>query len=198
MTKYKIPFLVFLFLATAATLFPPFRWGEEKLRTERERRRLAFEFDINPTEVLPVKKYGFLFGDSKQQFQVWGWDEKQKQSIPRNIILERQLITTELLLEYFLALVIACVVYVILPKSRSDKLTGSQRQRRGIVILPKQKSESNPETKNTESHIEEADPLTEGYKVYRDNLSKPPEERQAALKRFLQEQKAKSEQNETS
>ena len=102
----------------AATLFPPFRWGEEKLKTERERRMLAFEFDIKPTEVLPIKKYGFLFGDSKQQFQIWGWDEKQKQSVPKNMVLERQLIVTELFLECFLAFIVAGVVYLLLPKRK--------------------------------------------------------------------------------
>lgn len=140
MAKYKVPLLVFLTLVAAATLFPPFRWGEEKLRTERERRMLAFEFNINATEVLPVKKYGFLFGDSKQQFQVWGWDDRQKKSMPKYMVLERHLILIELLLEYFLAFVVAGIVYLLIPKRQSDN--SLMRQRRGIVILPKQKSEA--------------------------------------------------------
>jgi len=102
-----------------ATLFPPFRWGEEKLRTERERRMLTVEFNINATEVLPIKKYDFLFSDSKKQFLVsWGWDNQQKKSIPNYMMLERQLIVTELLLEYFLAFVIACVVYFLFQRKK--------------------------------------------------------------------------------
>lgn len=117
MTKYRSLILAFLLLASLATLFPPFHWGEEKLRTEAERRRRIGGVRIS--EVLPIKKYAFLFGDSKREFQI-GWDAEK--NIPVRLTLERSMITTELLLEYFLAFVLAFIAFIIisLRKPRSQ------------------------------------------------------------------------------
>ncbi len=98
--------LTFLSLVTAATLFPPFNWGQEWLTTEAERRLIMRHPWMY--ERLPIKTYAFLFGNSKKAFLVnWGWDSYKQESIPIFRALERRLNTTELLLEYVLALVVA-------------------------------------------------------------------------------------------
>jgi hypothetical protein len=90
-------------LMTAATLFPPFNWGEERLTTVGERALFR--------ETLPVKGYAFIFGASSRIVSLpWGWDEQQRRSVPRRPRLQRHLITSELLLEYVLILIASAVV----------------------------------------------------------------------------------------
>lgn len=61
MKDYKIGLIVFLFLATVISLFPPFEFGNEKLITLQERRNNS---DIS--EKLPVKKYDSIFNSNKK------------------------------------------------------------------------------------------------------------------------------------
>jgi hypothetical protein len=62
-----------LVLMIAATLFPPFHWGEEEVRTEAERR----SFRSRHREIydqMPIKTYSFLLGASSRAFLEWTWD----------------------------------------------------------------------------------------------------------------------------
>jgi hypothetical protein len=99
----------FLVLVTAATLFPPYHWGEDKLRlgTEVERRHAARELGELYGQI-PIKRHAFLFGDSHQEFLGWGWQNGQSVRIP--VKLHRRVITAELVLQYVLAVVIAALV----------------------------------------------------------------------------------------
>ena len=116
MASYKYVALIFLLLASIVTIYPPYRWGEERLGTEGERRRpIARGSSERVTDALPIKQYDFLFGDSKKQFQVgWEWDDVAKRNAPIYLTLERRLITTELILEYLLALILSCTVSLVL------------------------------------------------------------------------------------
>jgi hypothetical protein len=60
MKDYKIGLCVFLFLATVISLFPPFEFGNEKLKTLQERNA-----NYRISEKLPVKRYDFIFGGVK-------------------------------------------------------------------------------------------------------------------------------------
>jgi len=65
MKDYKIGLIVFLFLATIISFFPPFQWGDENIKTEKERIR-----NQNILENLPIKKYDFLFSSNKKYFPI--------------------------------------------------------------------------------------------------------------------------------
>src|SRR5262245_27172078 len=118
---FLIPFSV---LIIVATLYPPFYWGNEKLR---EWRGLS-ENELNqlrrsPNEWagyagranLPVKDYGFLFGAPRKNFLVaWGWDPYKRESIPVDFTLTRELIVWELVLEYVLAFAVASGFYALI------------------------------------------------------------------------------------
>jgi hypothetical protein len=75
MKDYKIGLIVFLFLATVISLFPPFEFGNDKLKTLQEEYAIFGEklktwqeqADIvRMSHELPVKKFDFLFGDNKK------------------------------------------------------------------------------------------------------------------------------------
>jgi hypothetical protein len=57
----KISLIIFIFLALIISLFPPFEFGNEKLRTLHERNTYS---DI--AEKLPIKKYDFILNDNKK------------------------------------------------------------------------------------------------------------------------------------
>ena len=123
MTAGRSPVLVFTFLGllSVATLFPPFNWGEELLRTETER-RLTWLRHRSLYDRLPIKTYSFLFSDSKRDFLKWGWDGRQSVQVP--VLLHRRLIREELMLEYVLALVVSLLVAQVAswlrPPGRAD------------------------------------------------------------------------------
>ena len=68
MKNYKTGLIVFLFLATIISLFPPFEWGNKNIKTERERIK-----NRNILESLPIKEYDFLFSSNKKLFPVGGY-----------------------------------------------------------------------------------------------------------------------------
>jgi hypothetical protein len=112
MQNLKSTLLVFVLLAAAATLFPPYHWGEEKLQTTKERDSyIGAGSNVLLSEVLPIKQYDFLFNPSRKQFQLgWGWDSRQGKSVQIRPALERNLIISELCLEYALAM---CAAYIL-------------------------------------------------------------------------------------
>lgn len=61
----KRSFLIFLFFSTFITIFPPFKFGGEKLRTLTERKQ-----NYNLAYKLPIKKYDFIFGSNQKPIQV--------------------------------------------------------------------------------------------------------------------------------
>ena len=60
-TFIKISAAIFILLAVIISLFPPFEFGNEKLKTISERR---INSDI--ADKLPVKKYDFILGSNKK------------------------------------------------------------------------------------------------------------------------------------
>ncbi len=73
MKDYKIGLFVFLILATIISLFPPFEWGDENIKTEKERTR-----NRNILESLPIKKYDFLFATNKKYFPIGSYQRNEK------------------------------------------------------------------------------------------------------------------------
>ncbi|MCL4551179.1 MAG: hypothetical protein M1495_21725 [Bacteroidetes bacterium] len=73
MKDYKIGLFVFLSLATIISLFPPFEWGDENIRTEKERIR-----NRNILGSLPIKKYDFLFSSNKKYFPIGNYNLNEK------------------------------------------------------------------------------------------------------------------------
>lgn len=65
MKDYKIVLIVFLFLATIVSLFPPFEIGNELLRTQQERNKYSEIMDN-----LPLKRYDFLFSKTKKSYPI--------------------------------------------------------------------------------------------------------------------------------
>ncbi len=64
MDKYlfiKVSAVIFILLSVIISLFPPFEFGNEKLRTVSERRS-------NYTNKLPIKQYDFILGNNKKSF----------------------------------------------------------------------------------------------------------------------------------
>jgi hypothetical protein len=68
--KYSIP--VFLLLAIYISLFPPFQWGGDKIKTHNEREN--FEY----SDLLPIKEYDFLFSGNKKLFKVGKYKVSKK------------------------------------------------------------------------------------------------------------------------
>lgn len=101
-----LPIVIGLLLGAAATLYPPYNWGEEKLVSERDRRRYG--------ERLPIKKHTFLMSDGYQNFSFWGWNYNTNASELQPMRLARKLIKEDLILEYVLILIISLGCYVIL------------------------------------------------------------------------------------
>ncbi|HUS11040.1 MAG TPA: hypothetical protein VMZ30_11280 [Pyrinomonadaceae bacterium] len=101
--------VIFFGLCLLATLFPPFLWGEELFQQED----ISFEYKLQLSQSggLPVKKYAFLFGASKQRLYsgVWLWNESEGRSGPFYLAVQRRLLVSELLLEYVLAFIIAFI-----------------------------------------------------------------------------------------
>jgi len=93
MSKYKILIGSFIFLSTVISFFPPFSWGDEKLRTISERQTIHYYLE----DKIPVKGYDFLFNDLKKEFVFSS----------SKVTLERHLIVSELLIEIFIALLIS-------------------------------------------------------------------------------------------
>ena len=62
-TFIKISAAIFILLAVIISLFPPFEFGNEKLRTLSERKSNS---DI--VNKLPIKQYDFIFGNNKKSF----------------------------------------------------------------------------------------------------------------------------------
>jgi hypothetical protein len=115
---------ILLFLIIVATLYPPFIWGEEKLRTSNERYDLQ---DSSPKayDALPLKKYDFLFSSSKRQFQFdWGWNQYKKESYPIILSLQRRLDFSELALEYVLCVLFAIIINYSFSRFRHIILKG--------------------------------------------------------------------------
>lgn len=64
--KNIILILSFIILSLIISLFPPYSWGDEKLRTQRERQRVNYYFENK----IPFKQYDFLFNDIKKEFTI--------------------------------------------------------------------------------------------------------------------------------
>jgi hypothetical protein len=99
--------LVLIFLFILATLFPPYSWGDERLKTKDERNKYIRDVGYL-NDLLPIKEYDFLFSSSKKEIFV-GWGFEQGKSTKKYITLERHLITEELLLNYVLCVLIAAI-----------------------------------------------------------------------------------------
>ncbi len=69
----KISAAIFILLAFIISLFPPFEFGNEKLRTLSERKSNS---DI--VNKLPIKQYDFIFGSNKKSFtlEYYSFNEK--------------------------------------------------------------------------------------------------------------------------
>jgi len=65
MKDYKIGLFVFLSLATIISLFPPYQWGNEYLRTQKEREENSYII-----KYLPIKQYNVLFTSNKKYFPI--------------------------------------------------------------------------------------------------------------------------------
>lgn len=85
MKRYQLGILAFLLLALLTTLFPPFEWGNERLRTQRDRQAtvqitatLAGEltpYGTTAERVFPIEKRGFVLGSPWKKVQIgWGWE----------------------------------------------------------------------------------------------------------------------------
>lgn len=99
MSENKILIGSFLLLSVVISLFPPFSWGDEKLRTISERQTIHYYLE----DKIPVKEYDFLFNDLKKEFIFSN----------SKVILERHLIISELLIEIFIALLISIFIQFI-------------------------------------------------------------------------------------
>lgn len=99
MSKYKILIGSFILLSVVISLFPPFSWGDERLRTLSERQTTHYYLK----DKIPVKEYNFLFNDLKKEFI---FDNSK-------IMLERHLIISELLIEIFIAFLISIFIQFI-------------------------------------------------------------------------------------
>lgn len=100
--RVTVALTVFLVLAGAATLYPPFSWSRELTRVEQR------------GITVPIKRYAFIFGNSQATFTRWDSD-RQGRSFPVPITLSRRLIVSELVLEYVGALLLALLVALFWP-----------------------------------------------------------------------------------
>jgi len=110
----NVAIYVFLSLSLVSTLFPPCNWGEEMLRTERER-------FINSNLGLPIKEYSFIFSDNKKVFK-FDWDNYQQISIQKAYTLHRTILFSELIIEYILVFIISVISFYIVPRLQFRKL----------------------------------------------------------------------------
>lgn len=102
MNKLKPAVFVFLIMSSIITLFPPFQWGNERLRTIEERKASRNIY----SDILPVKEYNFIFSPFKKDF-----------TINNNIAsLNRELITSEIILEYLFAIIFSSIFYFLYVK----------------------------------------------------------------------------------
>ncbi|MCL5029038.1 MAG: hypothetical protein M1480_08470 [Bacteroidetes bacterium] len=99
MSKNKILIGSFILLSIVISLFPPFSWGDEKLRTISERQTIHYYLE----DKIPVKEYDFLFNDLKKEFIFSN----------SKVTLERHLIISELLIEIFMAFLISIFLQFI-------------------------------------------------------------------------------------
>lgn len=99
MDKLKPAVFIFLILSSFITLFPPFQWGVERLRTIEERKTSQNIFSDN----LPIKEYNFIFSSSKKEFTVNN----------NTVSLNRVLITSEIILEYVFSIIISLIFYFL-------------------------------------------------------------------------------------
>lgn len=100
--KNIILIVSFITLAFIISLFPPYSWGDEKLKTERERQRISYYYENN----LPFKQYDFLFNDIRKEFKIGN----------NKITLERHLIVSELIIQIFLAFLFSILVQFLYRK----------------------------------------------------------------------------------
>lgn len=92
----------FIILSFIISLFPPYSWGDEKLRTQNERQRVSYYYENK----IPFKQYDFLFNDIKKEFPIG----KNK------VVLERHLILSELIIQLFLAFLLSILVQFLYKK----------------------------------------------------------------------------------
>jgi hypothetical protein len=100
--KNIILIISFITLAFIISLFPPYSWGDEKLKTERERQRINYYYENN----LPFKQYDFLFNDIRKEFKIGN----------NKITLERHLIVSELIIQIFLAFLVSILIQFLYRK----------------------------------------------------------------------------------
>lgn len=96
MNKNIILIVIFIFLSIIISLFPPYSWGNEKLKTTNERQSVHYYYG----DKIPIKEYDFLFNDLKKEFIISN----------HKISLERHLIISELLIELFIAFLFATLI----------------------------------------------------------------------------------------
>src|SRR5687768_4375002 len=115
MQKSKVIGITFFGLCLLATLFPPFLWGEELF--QHQDASFEYKLKLSQSGGLPVKKYAFLFGDSKQNLYsgFWSWNEQEWKSKPIYVTAQRRLLGSELVLEYVLAFIVAAFSAFLLP-----------------------------------------------------------------------------------
>ena len=82
---------------------------------------------------LPVKNYAFLFGANVASFLQWTWDYQHKSSIQAPIVLKRELIVSELLLEYAIALFLALLAANLIPAPKRARLADAAPDSRSAV-----------------------------------------------------------------
>lgn len=73
MKDYKIGLIVFLILATIISLIPPYQWGNEYLKTQKEREENSYII-----KYLPIKQYNFLFTSNKKYFPIGSYQINEK------------------------------------------------------------------------------------------------------------------------
>jgi hypothetical protein len=101
----KASLAIFVLLAIIISLFPPFEFGDEKLRTLEER-NLYYSI----ADKLPIKEYSFIFSDNKKKFDLgWVWDDYRKDAYQEICTLHRTIIFSELLVEYILAFFVSII-----------------------------------------------------------------------------------------
>ena len=118
----RLSLLVFIALATLATLLPPYLWGQERVSTEADRIGTA-RFHPDLFRRLPIKQRAFLFGPNSRGFLEWTWDGKS--SVRRPVTLHRRLAVQDLVLEYTLCALVALgagVVSGTRPRSSTSPL----------------------------------------------------------------------------
>ena len=103
--------MIFLILAIVITLYPPYQWDTKKFNDEYERLVFLNKYNINGDNI-PFKSYDLLFSNHKRVG--WGWDSINGKSILIDVPLERNIIITELILEYLLAGFLAFFVQIII------------------------------------------------------------------------------------